>query len=71
MTLVYGDNTEDDIRAAKPDVIIYIDRSLDGIADLRAAISGQMPNITYVAAADVTGASSLIDALDLLLGTAG
>ena len=71
MTLVCGDNTEDDIRATKPDVIIYIDRSLDGIADLRAAISGQMPNITYVAAADVTGASSLIDALDLLLGKAG
>ena len=71
MTLVCGDNTEDDIRAAKPNVIIYIDRSLDGIADLRAAISGQTPDITYVAAADVTGAGSLIEALDLLLGTAG
>ncbi|MGB2534840.1 MAG: methylmalonyl-CoA mutase family protein, partial [Candidatus Puniceispirillum sp.] len=71
MTLVCGDNTEDDIRAAKPDVIIYIDRSLDDIADLRMTTSGQMPDITYVAAADITGANSLIDALDLLLGTAG
>jgi hypothetical protein len=30
-----------------------------------------MPDVTYVAAADITGASSLIDALDLLLGVAG
>ena len=68
ITLVCGEDTERDIRAAKPDAIIYIGTTLDAIADLRAGISAHIPDITYIAAADITGATSLIDALDLLLG---
>ena len=68
ITLVCGDDTARDIRAAKPDVVIYIGSTLDAIAGLRADMSALMPDIMFVAAADITGASSLIDALELLLG---
>jgi len=70
ITLVYGDDTERDLRAAKPHVVIYINSSLDDITGLRAAISDHIPEITYVAAADITGSRSLIGALDILLGKA-
>jgi hypothetical protein len=49
-------------------MVIYIGNSLDEIADLRAAISADMPDIRYVAAADITGATPLIGALELLIG---
>ena len=68
MTLICGDDSARDIRAAKPDVVIYIDNSLDDIADLRAAISADMPDIRYVAAADITGSTPLIGALEFLIG---
>lgn len=68
ITLVCGDDPARDIRAAKPDVVIYIGSTLDAIAGLRAEMSALMPDIMFVAAADITGASSLIDALELLLG---
>ena len=68
MTLICGDDSARDIRAAKPDVVIYIDNSLDDIADLRAAISADMPDIRYVSAADITGSTPLIGALEFLIG---
>jgi hypothetical protein len=49
-------------------MVIYIDNSLDDIADLRAAISAAMPDIRYVAAADITGSTPLIGALEFLIG---
>ena len=68
MTLICSDDSTGDIRAAKPDMVIYIGNSLDEIADLRASIADHMPDITYVAAADITGATPLIGALELLIG---
>jgi hypothetical protein len=68
MTLICSDDSARDIRAAKPDMVIYIDNSLDDIADLRAAIADHMLDIRYVAAADITGTTPLIGALEFLIG---
>ncbi|MDB2390667.1 methylmalonyl-CoA mutase family protein [Alphaproteobacteria bacterium] len=68
VTLVCGDNTEHDILTAKPDMIIYISNTLDDIIDLRAAISPHLPNIKFVAAADIIASRSLIGALEFLIG---